>query len=155
MLQGAGSIALDCRVKRHFSRPVLAQTAWRGEKIVPKSSVVGRTTAHQPTRLRSRAPWRLSDIDYAAIDRTQVINDPTLLTLVTMASFVETGSNLYAHVLVSYFDEDPEVAGWLAQSWEHEEVQHGAALRKYVEHAWPDFDWPTVYDTFLQEYAKT
>ena len=123
---------------------------------MPESSVVRRpTSAHLPTRLRSRAPWRLSDIDYAAIDRSQVINDPTLLTLVTMASFVETGSDLYAHVLVSYFDDDPEVAGWLAQSWEHEEVQHGAALRKYVEHAWPDFDWRTVYDTFFEEYAKT
>ena len=123
---------------------------------MPESSVVRRpTTVHQPTRLRSRAPWRLSDIDYAAIDRSQVTNDPTLFTLVTMASFVETGSDLYAHVLVSYFDEDPEVAGWLAQSWEHEEVQHGAALRQYVEHAWPDFDWQTVYDTFFEEYAKT
>ena len=123
---------------------------------MPESSVVRRpTTAHPPTGLRSRAPWRLSDIDYAAIDRPQVTNDPTLFTLVTMASFVETGSDLYAHVLVSYFDEDPEVAGWLAQSWEHEEVQHGAALRQYVEHAWPDFDWQTVYDTFFEEYAKT
>jgi hypothetical protein len=105
--------------------------------------------------LRSRAPWRLSDIDYGAIDRAQVANDSTLFTLVTMASFVETGSDLYAHVLVSYFDHDPEVAGWLAQSWEHEEVQHGAALRAYVEHAWPDFDWQSVYDTFFEEYAKT
>jgi hypothetical protein len=156
MLQGAGSIALDCRVKRAFFEANAVPTAWRGEKIVPESSVVRRpTTARRPTRLRSRAPWRLSDIDYAAIDRSQVINDPTLLTLVTMASFVETGSDLYAHVLISYFDQDPEVAGWLAQSWEHEEVQHGAALRKYVEHVWPDFDWRTVYDTFFEEYAKT
>ncbi len=123
---------------------------------MPESSVVRRpTTAHPPTPLRRGAPWRLSDIDYAAIDRSQVTNDPTLFTLVTMASFVETGSDLYAHVLVSYFDEDPEVAGWLAQSWEHEEVQHGAALRAYVEHAWPDFDWQTVYGAFFEEYAKT
>jgi hypothetical protein len=123
---------------------------------VPEPSVVRRpTTAHPPTRLRPRAPWRLSDIDYAAIDRSQVTNDATLFTLVTMASFVETGSDLYAHVLVSYFDKDPEVAGWLAQSWEHEEVQHGAALREYVGYAWPDFDWRTVYDRFFEEYAKT
>jgi hypothetical protein len=123
---------------------------------VPESSVVRRpATAHPPTPLRPRAPWRLSDIDYTAIDRSQVTNDPTLFTLVTMASFVETGSDLYAHVLVSYFEEDPEVAGWLAQSWEHEEVQHGAALRTYVEHAWPGFDWQTVYDAFFEEYAKT
>jgi hypothetical protein len=121
---------------------------------VPEHDVISRA-ARPPTPLRSSAPWRISDIDYASIDRSRVVNDPLLFTLVTMASFVETGSDLYAHVLVSYFDEDPEVAGWLAQSWEHEEVQHGAALRSYVEHAWPDFDWQTVYDQFFEEYAKT
>jgi len=124
--------------------------------MVPEATVARRPlAAHPPTPLRPRAPWRLSDIDYGAIDRARVASDSTLFTLVTMASFVETGSDLYAHVLVSYFDQDPEVAGWLAQSWEHEEVQHGAALRAYVEHAWPDFDWQSVYDTFFEEYAKT
>jgi hypothetical protein len=121
-----------------------------------EADVVRRPTAGRPRGpRRSRRPWRLADIDYAAIDRPQVANDSTLFTLVTMASFVETGSDLYAHVLVSYFDADPEVAGWLAQSWEHEEVQHGAALRAYVEHAWPDFDWQRVYDAFFDEYGKT
>jgi hypothetical protein len=123
---------------------------------MPEANVVRRSTAGRPpTPLRSRSPWRLADIDYAAIDRSQVANDSTLFTLVTMASFVETGSDLYAHVLVSYFDTDPEVAGWLSRSWEHEEVQHGAALRRYVEHAWPNFEWQSVYDAFFEEYAKT
>src|ERR1700682_6490561 len=110
--------------------------------MVPEATVARRPIASRPpTPLRSRAPWRLSDIDYGAIDRARVANDSTLFTLVTMASFVETGSDLYAHVLVSYFDQDPEVAGWLAQSWEHEEVQPGAALCAYDEHAWPGFGW--------------
>src|ERR1700682_1492731 len=108
--------------------------------MVPEATVAQRhIAARPPTPLRSRAPWRLSDIDYGAIDRARVANESTPLPLVTVASFVETGSDLYAHVLVSYFDQDPEVAGWLAQSWEHEEVQHGAAPRAYVEHAWPGF----------------
>ena len=123
---------------------------------MPETIAGRRATVERPhAPLRSHPQWRLDDIDFAAIDRSRVENDPTLFTLVTMASFVETGSDLYAHVLVSYFDEDPEVAGWLAQSWEHEEVQHGAALRAYVEHAWPDFDWQTVYDSFFEEYGKT
>jgi hypothetical protein len=75
--------------------------------------------------------------------------------MMTMASFVETGSDLYAHNLVSYFDDDEVVAGWLAESWEHEEVQHGAALRAYVEHVWPDFDWQRTYDRFFDEYRQT
>ncbi len=34
-----------------------------------------------------------------------------------------------------------------------EEVQHGAALRRYVETAWPDFDWDAAYQDFLTAYA--
>ncbi len=102
-----------------------------------------------------RGPWRLADIDYDGIDRACVKDDPTLFEVVTLASFIETGSDLYAHNLVEYFGDDPEVAGWLARSWEHEEVQHGAALRAYAERAWPDFDWKRAFDAFFDEYART
>jgi len=99
--------------------------------------------------------WRIADIAYDAIEPGRVATKPTLFELVTMASFVETGSDLYAHNLVSYFDDDVEVSAWLATAWEHEEVQHGAALRAYVERAWPDFDWQATYDAFFVEYAAT
>jgi hypothetical protein len=102
----------------------------------------------------SRGAWELADIDYASIDVAQA-NDAALFHLVTMASFVETGSDLYANNLVSYFGHDQVVADWLADAWEHEEVQHGAALRAYVERAWPDFDWQQTYDSFFEEYRHT
>src|SRR5271166_2437469 len=95
-------------------------------------------TAAAPSRRRER--WRLSDVDFGAVDRARVVDDRMLFQLVTIASFIETGSDMYTHNLVSYFDDDKEVAHWLTTSWEIEELQHGAALRKYVEHAWPDFD---------------
>ena len=104
---------------------------------------------------RARGAWRLADIDYAGADRSRAADDHTLFQMMTMASFVETGSDLYAHNLVSYFDDDEVVAGWLAESWEHEEVQHGAALRAYVERVWPDFDWQRTYDRFFDEYRQT
>ena len=104
---------------------------------------------------RARAAWRLADIDYDAADRERVAGDKTLFQMVTMASFVETGSDLYAHNLVSYFDDDEVVSDWLAESWEHEEVQHGAALRAYVERVWPEFDWQRTYDLFFDEYRHT
>ena len=68
---------------------------------------------------RARGAWRLADIDYAGADRARAADDHTLFQMMTMASFVETGSDLYAHNLVSYFDDDEVVAGWLAESWEH------------------------------------
>ena len=100
-------------------------------------------------------PWTVADIPYGTIDSTRAEASDALFELVTMASFVETGSDLYAHNLVSYFDDDEEVSAWLGTSWEHEEVQHGAALRRYVEHAWPWFDWQSTYDNFFVEYAET
>src|SRR5438876_3200606 len=108
-----------------------------------------------PVAIPPRGPWRLADIDYDAIDPLRVRDDPTLFEVVTLASFIETGSDLYAHNLAEYFDDDPEVAGWLTRSWEHEEVQHGAALRAYAERAWPDFDWKRAFDAFFDEYSRT
>ncbi|HKW79451.1 MAG TPA: ferritin-like domain-containing protein [Casimicrobiaceae bacterium] len=109
----------------------------------PRASVSGRRT------------WRLADIDYAGADRARAGADPMLFQTVTLASFIETGSDLYAHNLVAYFAGDDVVGRWLAESWEHEEVQHGAALRAYVERVWPDFDWQGTYDAFFDEYAAT
>ncbi|HEY2864120.1 MAG TPA: ferritin-like domain-containing protein [Casimicrobiaceae bacterium] len=114
----------------------------------------GKTGGGAPN-WRARRPWQLADIDYAGAERALAADDTTLFQMVTMASFVETGSDLYAHNLVSYFDGDEVVSGWLADSWEHEEVQHGAALRAYVERVWPDFDWQSTYDRFFDEYRKT
>ena len=68
-----------------------------------------------PAELPSRGPWSLADIDYAAMDRPLVAGDSTLFQIVALASFIETGSDLYAHNLVAYFDDDAEVAQWLAQ----------------------------------------
>lgn len=99
--------------------------------------------------------WSVADIPYESIDPKCVQTSDALFQMVTMASFVETGSDLYAHNLVSYFEDDDEVSTWLGTAWEHEEVQHGAALRSYVEHAWPWFDWQSSYDNFFVEYAQT
>jgi hypothetical protein len=39
---------------------------------------------------------------------------------------------------------------WLSQQWEPEELQHGATLKRYVETAWPAFDWNAAYRGFLR-----
>ena len=33
-------------------------------------------------------------------------------------------------------------------------MQHGRALRKFVENAWPEFDWDCAFNGFLADYAK-
>ena len=56
------------------------------------------------------------------------------------ASLMESATDLYTENLVDYFAGDEEVTLWLEQYWLPEELQHGRALRRYVEAAWPQFD---------------
>ncbi len=73
--------------------------------------------------------------------------------LVAAASFVETAAELYTDNLVVHFP-DPLAREWLANRWRLEELQHGKALRAYVEAAWPEFDWERGYAGFFDEYSR-
>jgi hypothetical protein len=98
------------------------------------------------------ASWSVDAIPYHALERGLVRDDRQLFYTLASASFVEITSDLYTRNLIEFFDGDAEVAGWLAHGWEPEELQHGAALRRYVEAAWPDFDWAEAYRRFLGEF---
>ncbi|UDM48770.1 ferritin-like domain-containing protein [Cupriavidus sp. MP-37] len=100
-------------------------------------------------------PWSVSDIRYEAIDVARVRGDRDLFYLLVSASFIESGSDTYAGNLATYYARVPEAAGWLAEHWEAEELQHGLALRRYVEHVWPEFDWERGYARFFDEYRQT
>ncbi|MGK3984326.1 hypothetical protein WME99_14880 [Sorangium sp. So ce136] len=43
---------------------------------------------------------------------------------------------------------------WLKEEWEPEELQHGRALRSYVQPVWPDFDWERAYAAFFAECSR-
>ena len=98
------------------------------------------------------ATWSVETIPYHAIERETVRDDVLLLYTLASASFVEITSDIYTRNLVEFFRHDPEIVQWLAHSWENEEKQHGVALQRYVQTAWPDFDWDGVYDAFLSEF---
>ncbi|NUT15169.1 MAG: ferritin-like domain-containing protein [Cupriavidus sp.] len=100
-------------------------------------------------------PWSVSDIRYEAIDVDRIRGDRDLFYLLVSASFIESGSDTYAGNLATYYAREPEAAGWLAEHWEAEELQHGLALRRYVEHVWPEFDWERGYARFFDEYSQT
>lgn len=104
---------------------------------------------------RQRMPWSIGEIDFAAIDVARVRPDRELFYLLVSASFVESGSDTYAGNLASYYAANPEASGWLSGQWEAEELQHGLALRRYVEHVWPGFDWERGYARFFDEYRHT
>lgn len=105
----------------------------------------------EPTR---QLPWCLDDIDFSAIEPGRVRDDDAMFLLVCSASFVESGSDTYTGNLLERFSHDDEVATWLREHWEPEELQHGRALRAYVQHVWPEFDWDAAYADFFAEYAR-
>jgi hypothetical protein len=100
------------------------------------------------------ATWSLADIPYQALEHDRVRGDTQLFYTVATASFVEITSDLYTRNLVAFFAGDPEIVDWLQRGWEREELQHGAALRRYVETAWPDFDWESAYRRFMDEFTQ-
>ncbi len=74
--------------------------------------------------------------------------------LVCCDSFVEGGAETYTRSLVNYFADDTEISAWLTKHWEPEELQHGRALKAYVQHVWHEFDWNGAYNSFFAEYRK-
>ncbi len=106
--------------------------------------------AKQPT---GHSRWRLEDIPFDAIRVEAIRGERHYLQLLAGASFVETAADLYTENLLRYFDGDAEVGRWLEREWQHEEMQHGAALRRYVAAVWPEFPWQRAFDGFLAEYT--
>jgi hypothetical protein len=99
--------------------------------------------------------WTLDDIPWHEIDRDRMSVQEELFYLVAAASFVEIVSDLYTSNLTGKFSGDDEVTAWLVRHWENEELQHGRALKRYVQFAWPDFDWDRTYRSFFAEYSTS
>jgi hypothetical protein len=99
--------------------------------------------------------WQLADIDFDSISRAAIADDALAFRMLFLASFIETGADLYAHNLIEYFADDVEVSRWLKSSWQPEEEQHGKALRAYTARVWPEVDWKRRYDEFFAAYSRT
>lgn len=100
-----------------------------------------------------RQRWTLEDIPWHEVNREAIEDDELLFYLVVTASFIETATDTYARNLAKHFDGDPHVTAWLEQRWQPEEMQHGRALRCYVQVVWPALDWHEVYRGFFAEFS--
>ncbi len=98
------------------------------------------------------ASWSVDAVPYHALDRERVKDDTLLFNVIASASFVEITSDIYTRNLAEFFRGDSDVVDWLVRAWKGEELQHGLALKRYVETAWPDFDWDGAYRNFLAEF---
>ena len=110
------------------------------------------TTPVELGRSAGRRHWSLDDIPWHAVRSDAVARNEALFYLVASASLMESATDLYTENLIEFFVDDKEVTSWLAHHWLPEELQHGRALRRYVEAAWPDFDWEPTYIRFIEEF---
>jgi rubrerythrin len=112
----------------------------------------GPTVSVRPTRAAPRAHWSLDEIPWRSIDRSAVERSAALFYMVAAASLMESATDLYTANLIERFAADPEITTWLTEAWLPEELQHGRALRRYVETAWPEFPWGAVRERFIDEF---
>ena len=97
-------------------------------------------------------PWLIDQIAFDRIAHERIAGEETWFYVLAAASFVESLADLYTHNLLDHMKDDPEASQWLRERWEPEELQHGRALRRYVEAVWPAFDWETAFDGFCTDY---
>ena len=113
---------------------------------------------HQETGRITAAPqrghWTLDELPWDSLETERIASNETFFFLVSSASFVEITTDLYTSNLVAHYAGDDEVTTWLNEHWQPEELQHGAALKRYVETVWPDFDWNRAYQSFYREYGQ-
>ena len=100
----------------------------------------------------TRQHWSLDDIPWHAIRLDAVAPTEAWFYLVASASLMESATDLYTENLIDFFVGDEEVTSWLENYWLPEELQHGRALRRYVEVVWPEFDWAPAHRRFVAEF---
>src|ERR1700730_9512131 len=106
--------------------------------------------AHHRSFARQR--WSLDDIPWHKIRHDVVANSHAFFYLVASASLMESATDLYTENLIEFLAGEDEVTSWLEHDWLPEELQHGRALRRYVETAWPEFEWEPAYLQFVEEF---
>src|SRR5262245_34680742 len=124
-----------------------ATSSWINPRLTARTNPGG---AADPSVARPH--WSLDDIPWQAIRHDALAAKQGFFYLVAAASLMESATDLYTENLIDFFTGDEEVTSWLEQYWLPEELQHGRALRRYVEAAWPEFDWEPAFGSFVEEF---
>ncbi len=97
--------------------------------------------------------WNVDELPWDSLQAERIVDNEPFFFLVSTASFVEITTDLYTSNLTAHYVGDDEVTTWLQDHWQPEELQHGAALKRYVKTVWPSFDWDLAYQNFYREYG--
>ncbi len=118
------------------------------------SGEVSREEAGRFTQPPRPDHWNVDELPWESLEADRIVDNEVFFFLVSTASFVEITTDLYTSNLTAHYVGDDEVTTWLHDHWQPEELQHGAALKRYVETVWPSFDWDLAYQNFYREYGR-
>jgi len=107
----------------------------------------------RPANSVQAGTWSLDQIDFVSVDTALSRDDEFLFVTLASASFVEIMAQTYSDNLIRHYQGNTDVTDWLDLHWQREEVQHGRALKTYVQTVWPEFDWETAHRGFAGEYG--
>jgi hypothetical protein len=79
--------------------------------------------------------------------------DALVFHCLAISSFLESATPEYVRNLKHVFAADAPFAGWLEETWQREEVEHGRLVRDVLRSEWPAFDWSAAYAEFTARYA--
>jgi rubrerythrin len=139
----------DAQVSSQTSEPAPdAATETRGNNDARTAgSNDNRDRAQSNNLVTKQRHWDMNvDIPWDQFDASKV--DPELLRILKAASLVEYNAWDYATYLNNVFSDDPDMQAD-ATAWAYEEVQHGAALGKWCEHADPNWSHKVAFDRFV------
>jgi hypothetical protein len=99
--------------------------------------------------MSTKPHWTLRDIDFSKFDAAKV--DCETLKAVKAAALVEYNAADYVAYLGKVFGDDAQFMADLDR-WGAEEIQHGAALAAWAQHADPDFNFDAAVARFRAGY---
>jgi hypothetical protein len=101
-----------------------------------------------------KTDWQAEGIEYHHIQKEKVFNNNILFYSVAGSSFLESTVGFITQNLITFYQDDEEVRSWLRMIWDPEEMNHGRAMKYYVQSVWPDYDWEAAYASFYEEYSR-
>ena len=101
-----------------------------------------------------RHRWQAEDIDFTRIDLPTIRDDGDMFLVLAASSFLEITAPLYARNLAEFNRGRGDIADWLLDVWMPEEIEHGRAMKAYVQNAWPEFNWVGAYGSFSREFHR-
>ena len=96
--------------------------------------------------------WKTDDINFDRVVLSEIKENQNIFLVLAGSSFLESTATLYTANLVEFNRGRQDIIDWLLDRWMPEEIEHGRAMKRYVQKVWPEFNWDDAYRRFSMEF---